>query len=196
MSAGYEFNTSTLRFTYSSMTTPAETYDYDMAERTRVLRKRQEIPSGHNADDYVTRRLFAPAQDGETVPVSILYKKGTPLDGSIEKLVVYPENMKRNLDKLGGLHNSQRVLLALTQAGASREEAYSLVQRNAMKTWEKGADFLAELKGDKDVTARLKPADLEAMFDLGYHLKHVDTIDLQHRRHALAEPLPHGDARP
>jgi oligopeptidase B len=82
MSAGYEFNTSTLRFTYSSMTTPAETYDYDMAERTRVLRKRQEIPSGHNADDYVTRRLFAPAKDGETVPVSILYKKGTPLDGS------------------------------------------------------------------------------------------------------------------
>ncbi len=82
MSAGYEFNTSTLRFTYSSMTTPAETYDYDMAEHTRVLRKRQEIPSGHNADDYVTRRLFAPAKDGETVPVSILYKKGTPLDGS------------------------------------------------------------------------------------------------------------------
>ena len=98
------------------------------------------------------------------------------LAGVIEKLVVYPENMKRNLDKLGGLHNSQRVLLALTQAGASREEAYALVQRNAMKTWEKGADFLAELKGDKDVTARLKPSDLEAMFDLGYHLKHVDTI--------------------
>jgi adenylosuccinate lyase len=98
------------------------------------------------------------------------------LAGVIEKLVIYPENMKRNLDKLGGLHNSQRVLLALTQAGASREEAYSLVQRNAMKTWEHGADFLAELKGDKDVTARLKPADLEAMFDLGYHLKHVDTI--------------------
>lgn len=82
MSEGYEFNTPTLRFTYSSMTTPAETYDYDMAARTRVLRKRQEIPSGHNPDDYVTRRLFAPAKDGETVPVSILYKKGTPLDGS------------------------------------------------------------------------------------------------------------------
>jgi adenylosuccinate lyase len=98
------------------------------------------------------------------------------LAGVIEKLVVYPENMKRNLDKLGGLHNSQRVLLALTQAGASREEGYSLVQRNAMKTWEKGADFLAELKADKDVTARVKPADLEAMFDLGYHLKQVDTI--------------------
>ncbi|MCC7252346.1 S9 family peptidase [Hyphomicrobium sp.] len=82
MSEGYEFKTTTLRFTYSSMTTPAETYDYDMAQRTRVLRKRQEIPSGHNPDDYVTRRLFAPAKDGETVPVSILYRKGTPLDGS------------------------------------------------------------------------------------------------------------------
>ncbi len=82
MSEGYEFDTTTLRFTYSSMTTPAETYDYDMAARTRVLRKRQEIPSGHNPGDYVTRRVFAPAADGKTVPVSILYKKGTPLDGS------------------------------------------------------------------------------------------------------------------
>ena len=96
--------------------------------------------------------------------------------GVIEKLVVYPETMKRNLDKLAGLHNSQRVLLALTQAGCSREESYALVQRNAMKTWERGADFLAELQSDKDVTARLKPAELEAMFDLGYHTKHVDAI--------------------
>ena len=98
------------------------------------------------------------------------------LAGVVEKLVVYPENMKRNLDKLGGLHNSQRVLLALTQAGASREDAYAMVQRNAMKTWEKGADFLAELKADKDVVAKVPAAELEAMFDLGYHLKHVDTI--------------------
>jgi oligopeptidase B len=82
MTEGYEFDTSNLRFTYSSMTTPAETYDYDMAARTRVLRKRQEIPSGHNPADYVTRRLFAPAADGETVPVSILYRRDTPLDGS------------------------------------------------------------------------------------------------------------------
>jgi adenylosuccinate lyase len=96
--------------------------------------------------------------------------------GVIEKLLVYPLNMRRNMDKLGGLHNSQRVLLALTQAGASREDAYTLVQRNAMKTWEQGRDFLAELKADKDVTARLKPAELEAMFDDAYHLKHVDTI--------------------
>ena len=98
------------------------------------------------------------------------------LAGVIERLVVYPANMKRNLDRLGGLHNSQRVLLALTQAGASREDAYRLVQRNAMKTWEQGADFLAELKADGEVTALVKPAELEAMFDLGYHTKHVDTI--------------------
>jgi adenylosuccinate lyase len=98
------------------------------------------------------------------------------LAGVIEKLVVYPASMKKNLDKLGGLHNSQRVLLALTQAGASREDAYGLVQRNAMKTWEHGADFLSELKADKDVTARLSPAELDQMFDLGYHTKHVDTI--------------------
>ena len=98
------------------------------------------------------------------------------LAGVIEKLVVYPANMKKNLDKLGGLHNSQRVLLALTQAGASREDAYAMVQRNAMKTWEHGADFLSELKADKDVTAKVSPAELDKMFDLGYHTKHVDTI--------------------
>ena len=98
------------------------------------------------------------------------------LAGVIEKLLVYPANMKKNLDRLGGLHNSQRVLLALTQAGVSREEAYSLVQRNAMKTWEQGKNFLAELKADKDVTAKLSAQQLEAMFDDAYHLKHVDTI--------------------
>jgi adenylosuccinate lyase len=98
------------------------------------------------------------------------------LAGVVEKLVVYPENMKRNLDRLGGLHNSQRVLLALTQAGVSREEAYALVQRNAMKTWEQGKDFLTELKADPDVASRLPAKELETMFDLAYHLKHVDTI--------------------
>jgi adenylosuccinate lyase len=98
------------------------------------------------------------------------------LAGVIEKLVVYPENMRKNLDKLGGLHNSQRVLLALTQAGASREDSYAMVQRNAMKTWESGADFLASLKADKDVAALLSAKDLAAMFDDAYHLKHVDTI--------------------
>ncbi|HET6390962.1 adenylosuccinate lyase [Hyphomicrobium sp.] len=98
------------------------------------------------------------------------------LAGVIEKLVVYPETMKRNMEKLGGLHNSQRVLLALTQAGVSREDAYALVQRNAMKTWEQGKDFLTELKADKDVTAKVPPAALEAMFDIDYHTAHVDTI--------------------
>lgn len=82
MDAGYEFETSLLRFTYSSMTTPAETYDYDMATRMRTLRKRQEIPSGHNPSDYVTRRVLAPAKDGELVPVSLLYRRDTPVDGS------------------------------------------------------------------------------------------------------------------
>ena len=96
--------------------------------------------------------------------------------GVIEKLVVYPENMQKNLDRLGGLHNSQRVLLALTQAGVSREDAYRLVQRNAMKTWETGADFLAELKADADVVASVPASELDEMFDLGYHTKHVETI--------------------
>ncbi|MCX5576801.1 S9 family peptidase [Kaistia terrae] len=82
MGDGYEFDTSTLRFTYSSMTTPSRVYDYDMATRERTLRKEEEIPSGHNPADYVTRRVFAKAADGETVPVSLLYHKDTPLDGS------------------------------------------------------------------------------------------------------------------
>lgn len=84
---GYEFDTRTIRFIYSSMTTPSETYDYDMETRKRVLRKRQQVPSGHNPADYVTRRLYAPARDGETVPVSLLYHKSTPLDGSAPVLL-------------------------------------------------------------------------------------------------------------
>ncbi|MBP0578771.1 adenylosuccinate lyase [Labrys sp. LIt4] len=98
------------------------------------------------------------------------------LAGVIDKLVIYPENMRRNLDRLGGLHNSQRVLLALTQAGASREDSYRLVQRNAMKVWRGEGDFLAFLKADPEVSAKLSDAALEAMFDEGYHFKHVDTI--------------------
>jgi adenylosuccinate lyase len=94
----------------------------------------------------------------------------------IDRLVVYPENMRRNLDRLGGLVHSQRVLLALTAAGLPREDAYRLVQRNAMKVWERGADFLEELLADRDVRAALSEATLREQFDLGYHLKHVDTI--------------------
>ena len=87
MASGYEFDTTALRFTYSSMTTPAQVFDYDMETRARSLRKTQEVPSGHNPEDYVTRRVFAPAADGETVPVSLLYRKGTALDGSAPLLL-------------------------------------------------------------------------------------------------------------
>jgi len=79
---GYEFDTATLRIAYSSMTTPTRVYDYDMIKRTRVLRKEDEIPSGHDPSDYVTRRVFAPADDGETVPISLLYRRDTPIDGT------------------------------------------------------------------------------------------------------------------
>ncbi|MEO1238798.1 MAG: lyase family protein, partial [Pseudomonadota bacterium] len=98
------------------------------------------------------------------------------LTGVVERLVVYPENMIANMNKFRGLIHSQRVLLALTQAGVSREDAYTLVQRNAMKVWEQGADFRDELKADADVTAALSEAEIDEKFDLGYHTKHVDTI--------------------
>jgi adenylosuccinate lyase len=98
------------------------------------------------------------------------------LVGVIEKLVVYPENMRGNLDALGGLVHSQRVLLALTQAGMSREDAYEAVQRSAMEVWRNGGDFQAALEADKKVSARLDGDALAELFDLGYHTKHVDTI--------------------
>ena len=94
----------------------------------------------------------------------------------IDKLVVYPDNMQANLDKFRGLIHSQRVMLALTQKGVSREEAYRLVQRNAMKVWEQGADFMAELQGDAEVAAALSPVEIAENFDLAYHTKHVETI--------------------
>lgn len=98
------------------------------------------------------------------------------LAGVIDKLVIYPENMLKNMNKFKGLVMSQRVLLALTQAGVSREDSYRLVQRNAMKVWEKGADFLEELLADEEVRAALSEAEIREKFDLGYHTKHVDTI--------------------
>lgn len=94
----------------------------------------------------------------------------------IDKLVVYPDNMMENMNKFKGLVMSQRVLLALTQSGLSREDAYRLVQRNAMKVWEQDKDFKTELMGDEDVTAALSLEEIEEKFDLGYHTKHVDTI--------------------
>ena len=98
------------------------------------------------------------------------------MTGVIDKLVVYPANMRKNLDRLGGLVHSQRVLLALTQKGVSREDAYALVQRNAMPVWRGEGEFLPLLKADSDVSKALNPAELEALFDLGYHLKNVDAI--------------------
>src|SRR5262249_34558976 len=96
--------------------------------------------------------------------------------GVVEKLVIYPAAMQRNLDLFGGLVHSQRVLLALTQAGMAREEAYQAGQRNAMKAWETRGDLWSLLKQAPGVSAKLKPAELDALFDLGYHFKHVDTV--------------------
>ena len=98
------------------------------------------------------------------------------LTGMIDKLVIYPDNMLANMNKFRGLVMSQRVLLALTQAGVSREDSYKFVQRNAMKVWEQGADFKTELLADDDVMAALGADEIEEKFDLGYHTKHVDTI--------------------
>jgi adenylosuccinate lyase len=98
------------------------------------------------------------------------------LAGVVDKLLVYPANMQKNLDRLGGLVHSQRVLIALTQKGASREDAYKLVQRNAMPVWRGEGDFQTLLKNDADVKRYLTDAEIAEQFDLGYHLKHVDTI--------------------
>jgi adenylosuccinate lyase len=100
------------------------------------------------------------------------------LTNVMDKLVVYPERMLANLNKMGGLVHSQRVLLALTQAGASREASYTLVQRNAMRVWQSDGklQLLDLLLADPEVTAYLPPEQLTKLFDLGYHLKHVDTI--------------------
>src|SRR6202011_1070902 len=98
------------------------------------------------------------------------------LAGLVDRLVVYPDNMRKNLDRLGGLIHSQRVLIALTQKGVAREDAYRLVQRNAMKVWRGEGDFLSFLKADPEVRAKLGDAEIEENFDLAYHLKHVDTI--------------------
>jgi adenylosuccinate lyase len=115
-------------------------------------------------------RMFAP---DATVTLDFALNR---LAGVIDKLLVYPENMQKNLDRLGGLVHSGRVLLALTQKGASREDSYRLVQRNAMKVWRGEGDFLAFLKKDPDVKKYLSDAELAEQFDLGFHLKHVDTI--------------------
>jgi adenylosuccinate lyase len=98
------------------------------------------------------------------------------LAGLIDKLLIYPANMMKNLDRLGGLVQSQRLLMALTQKGASREDAYKLVQRNAMPVWRGEGDFQALLKKDAKVRKYLSDAEISEQFDLGHHFKHVDTI--------------------
>ena len=98
------------------------------------------------------------------------------LTSVVKKLVVYPDNMIKNMNKFRGLIMSQRVLLALTQAGMNREDAYKLVQKNAMKVWEDGKDFKTELLNDPEVLRVLTKEELDEKFDLGYHTKHVDTI--------------------
>lgn len=115
-------------------------------------------------------RMFAP---DATVTLDFALNR---LAGVIDKLLIYPENMQKNLDRLGGLVHSGRVLLALTQKGVSREDSYKFVQRNAMKVWRGEGDFLTFLKQDADVKKYLSDAELAAQFDLGFHLKHVDTI--------------------
>jgi len=94
----------------------------------------------------------------------------------VEKLLVYPDTMLKNLNQQRGLVFSGRVLLALTQAGVSREDAYRLVQKSAMKVWQEGADFRTELKGDAEVAAKLSDAEIDEQFDLGYHRRNVDAI--------------------
>ncbi|WP_298861953.1 adenylosuccinate lyase [uncultured Sulfitobacter sp.] len=98
------------------------------------------------------------------------------LTGVIDKMLIYPDNMLANMNKFSGLVMSQRVLLALTQAGVSREDSYKMVQRNAMKVWDHGKDFKTELLGDAEVLAALSVEEIEEKFDMGYHTKHVDTI--------------------
>lgn len=115
-------------------------------------------------------RMFAP---DATVTLDFALARLTTV---IDKLVVYPENMQKNLDRLGGLVHSQRVLLALTQKGVSREDAYRLVQRNAMPVWRGEGDFKTLLKADGDVSQKLTSAEIDELFDLAYHFKHVDTI--------------------
>ncbi len=140
--------------------------------RAAVVPALENVALWHERDisHSAVERVFAP---DATIALDFALNR---LGGVVEKLVVYPENMQANLDRLGGLVHSQRVLLALTQAGVSREDAYSIVQRHAMEAWRKGDSFMERLKGDPIVTKKLKPKEIEALFDLGYHFKSVDTI--------------------
>ena len=107
---------------------------------------------------------------------SLVHYMLTKMTKLIDQLVLYPEQMKKNLEQTGGLIFSQQVLLSLTQKGVSREEAYGIVQRNAMQTWEKGGSFLSRLKKDQTIKEHLSSKELHQIFELKYHLKNIDTI--------------------
>jgi adenylosuccinate lyase len=140
--------------------------------RAAVVPALENVALWHERDisHSAVERVFAP---DATIALDFALNR---LAGMLEKLVVYPAAMQENLDDLGGLVHSQRVLLALTQAGMSREDSYKTVQRHAMETWSNGGSFLDRLKGDPAVAKLLKPKQLEALFNLDYHFKHVDTI--------------------
>ncbi|MDE0537759.1 MAG: adenylosuccinate lyase [Rhodospirillales bacterium] len=140
--------------------------------RAAVVPAMENVATWHERDisHSSVERMIAP---DATVTLDFALAR---LAGVVEKLVVYPDAMRGNLDNLRGLVFSQRVLLALTQAGMSREDAYAAVQRNAMEVWKNGADFLTALKSDADVTDKLPEDDLTALFDLGYHTRNVDAI--------------------
>ncbi len=140
--------------------------------RAAVVPALENVTLWHERDisHSSVERMFGP---DATVTLDFALNR---LAGVIEKLLVYPENMQKNLDQLGGLVHSQRVLLALTQAGISREDAYRLVQRNAMKVWAGEGDFLELLKADPEIAGKIDEDKLAACFDPSYHTKHVDTI--------------------
>ena len=140
--------------------------------RSHVSPAMENVTLWHERDisHSSAERMIGP--DG-TVTLDFLLAR---LTGVVEKLVVYPENMKRNLDALGGLVHSQRVLLALTQAGMSREDAYEAVQRNAMEVWREGGDFQETLAADPAIAAHMSADELAQYFDLGYHTRHVESI--------------------
>jgi len=140
--------------------------------RAAVVPALENVTLWHERDisHSSVERVFAP---DATIALDFALAR---LTGVVAKLLVYPEAMRANLERLGGLIHSQRVLLALTQAGMSREDAYAAVQRNAMKVWGEGADFLSLLQADPEVAAALPAAEIAACFDESYHTKHVDRI--------------------
>ena len=140
--------------------------------RAAVIPALEDVALWHERDisHSSVERMIGP---DATVTLDFALNRAT---GVIEKLVVYPDNMRKNLDALGGLVFSQQVLLNLTQKGMSREDAYQVVQKNAMKVWQEGTDFHQALAADPEVSALLNAAELDEIFDLAYHTKHVDTI--------------------